>query len=60
MDVANKVKVAYLDFDTPCPDRRAKCDGPKSTRAAGAYQGFIRELQKASLRGGADGAQPMS
>ena len=56
-DVATKVKVAYLDYDTPC-DKRSVCDGPKSRRAEAAYVAFLRELRKASP--GAQGAQEMS
>ena len=55
-DVATKVKVAYLDYDTPC-DKRAVCEGPKSRRAEAAYTAFLKELRKAAP--GAQGAQPM-
>ncbi|KAL1495896.1 hypothetical protein AB1Y20_014540 [Prymnesium parvum] len=45
-DVVTKVRLAYLDYDTPCTDKRLVCEGPRSRRAEAAYNAFLKELQK--------------
>jgi len=60
-ETVNRVRLAYNEFDNPCPATVKNCANPRSARAEGAYSSFLGVLRStapknAGVGSGSNGA----
>mmetsp|Transcript_5106 Transcript_5106/g.11242 ORF Transcript_5106/g.11242 Transcript_5106/m.11242 type:complete len:182 (-) Transcript_5106:144-689(-) len=56
-ETVNRVRLAYAEFNDPCPTTVVKCPNPRSKRAENAYGAFLGVLREAAPKNaGASGS----